>query len=113
MVETIFISQPFTGKTEEEIIKERENIVEWLKKIRGGDYIIIDQYHQSEPPVDSSNMKRVWYLGNSIRMMSTADLVVFSENWALAKGCVIEHKVVDEYGIKYIELTKGWSDILK
>lgn len=114
-LEIVFISQPFSGLTEDEVMAERDKIVNWLRKTRGcnREYIVIDQYHQPEPVIDDDNLRRVWHLGFSISKMYSADLVVFSENWKNVKGCRIEHKVVEEYGMKYIELSKGWDDILK
>lgn len=113
--EIVFISQPFSGMTEEEVMNERDKIVKWLSKTMGDDreYVVIDQYHQPEPLITDNKVIRVWYLGSSIRKMSSADLIVFSENWKNAKGCKIEHKVAEEYGMKYIELSNGWDDILK
>ena len=106
MIKKIFISQPFSGRTEVEVMKEKEEIIKWLKII-GIDATVLDQYHQSEPPIDDPEKKRIWFLANSIQMMSMVDLVVFSDNWESAKGCRIEHEIAIEYNLPYIELHKN------
>ncbi len=89
----IFISQPMNGKTTEEIENERNYIIE---RLRENEYIdIIDSFFKDTP----HNTKPLWYLGESIKLMSEADIVFFCNGWQTARGCQIEHDCALEYGI--------------
>lgn len=96
----VFISQPFHGRSESEIMDERWRIVEKMLE-RGygvyGDIEVIDNYNKENVP---ENAGRLWYLGDSIKLMDEADIVVFTSGWEEAKGCIIEREVALEYGIR-------------
>lgn len=90
----LFISQPFTGKTEEEIFNQREEVVAAVKEIyKGATIEVIDQYHQ-ECDVD----RRLHHLAESIKLMDSADLIYFTSDWKSAPGCRIEYAIATEYG---------------
>lgn len=42
----------------------------------------------------------LWYIGKSLELMSTADIVYFTEGWERYRGCRIEHLAAYEYNIK-------------
>ena len=89
----IFISQPMNGKTTEEIENERNYIID---RLRENEHIeIIDSFFKDAP----HNSKPLWYLGESIKLMSEADVVFFCDGWQTARGCQIEHDCALEYGI--------------
>ena len=89
----IFISQPMNGKTTEEIENERNYIID---KLRENEYVeIIDSFFKDKPYEASP----LWYLGESIKLMSEADVVFFCNGWQTARGCQIEHDCALEYGI--------------
>ena len=96
----IFISLPMNGRSETDVLNEIKLIGEKFKE----NYDIIDSYHQEDDPNGIDNRSGVWYLGNSLRLLRTADLVVFSRDWAKARGCIIEHRVCEYYDIPFIEL---------
>ena len=96
----IFISLPMANRSETDILNEIKSIGEKFKE----NYDIIDSYHQEDDPNGIDNRSGVWYLGNSLRLLRTADLVVFSRNWVEARGCIIEHRVCEYYNIPFIEL---------
>lgn len=86
----IFISQPMKGRTTEEIMQERNDIMaKWTNK----SVEFIDSFF-CEPGKNSTEL-----LGKSIFLMGEADLVVFAPGWENARGCRIEHQVTKEYGI--------------
>lgn len=95
----VFISQPMNGKTNEEIIKEREELTEFAKAKLGSDVEIIDSYFKDAP----HDMKPLWFLGKSFELLSTADACVFAKGYEKARGCVMEHKACENYGIKAFE----------
>lgn len=94
----LFISQPMRGKTDEEILKEREIAIEKARDVLGEEVEVIDSFFQSAPV----NAKPLWFLGKSLELLSTADIVYFADGWENARGCKIEHECVVEYGIDII-----------
>ena len=98
MIKRIFISQPMNGKTDEEIKQEREKIVSYLKE-NIKDIEIIDSFFENAP----HDAKPAWYLGESIKLLSTADLLYLAKGWEDARGCKIERRVAFDYGIPIIE----------
>ena len=40
----------------------------------------------------------IWYLGESLKRMSEADIVFFVNNWEDFRGCATERKVAEAYG---------------
>ena len=94
----IFISQPMNGKTAEEIEEERNYTIGTLRSrfARTNECIeIIDSFFKNAP----HDAKPLWYLGESIKLMSEADVVFFCNGWQTARGCQIEHDCALEYGI--------------
>ena len=89
----IFISQPMNGKTNEEIKNERNYIIDKLRENESVE--IIDSFFKDKPYEASP----LWYLGESIKLMSEADIVFFCNGWQTARGCQIEHDCALEYGI--------------
>lgn len=95
----LFISQPMKGKTDKEILKEREKAIESAKKYLGEEVEVIDSFFQSAP-VDA---KPLWFLGKSLELLSTADVAYFAKDWDKFRGCKIENLCAIEYGIDVIE----------
>ncbi|MCM0662343.1 DUF4406 domain-containing protein [Coprococcus sp. B2-R-112] len=95
----LFISQPMRGKTDDEILLERETAIEIAQKVVGEQVEIIDSFFQ-EVPTDA---KPLWYLGESLKLLSEADVAYFAKGWEKARGCKIEHTCAVEYGIDRIE----------
>ena len=94
----IFISQPMNCKTTEEIEEERNYIIDILTSrfTRKNERVeIIDSFFKDAP----HNSKPLWYLGESIKLMSEADIAFFCDGWQTARGCQIEHDCAIEYGI--------------
>ncbi len=98
MKKKIMISQPMRGKTNEQIKKEREELVSNLK-LEG--FEVIDTIVSEEPPVDVN--EAIYYLSKSVEFIGKVDCVLFMKGWEYARGCKIEHQIAVEYGkeIKY------------
>lgn len=98
----VFISQPMDGKSDEEIQKIKDVASAMIKDIFGDENIeIIDSFIKNSPP-KGLNVP-VWYLSNSILLMSNADLVYFAEGWKKSRGCVIENAIAIAYNLCTIE----------
>lgn len=94
----VFISQPMENKTAEEIKLERQEIVDAVVEEYGKDLEIIDSYFEGAP-VDA---RPLWFLGKSLELLSTADMVFFAPGWDSARGCRIEHAACIAYGLNII-----------
>ncbi len=92
----IFISQPMKDKTDEQILAERNKVIEEIKTHYKEDVEIIDSFFQNAP----HNAKPLWFLGKSIELLAGADIAVFIGDWHYARGCRIEHMCAIEYGIE-------------
>ena len=95
----LFISQPMRGKTDAEILKEREKAIASAQKYLGEEVEVIDSFFQSAP----ADAKPLWFLGKSLELLSTADVAYFAKGWEEARGCRIENTCAIEYGITVIE----------
>lgn len=95
----LFISQPMRGKIDEEILAEREQAIKIAKDILKEDVEVIDSFFQNAPV----NAKPLWFLGKSIELLSSADIVYFADDWKNARGCRIEHECAIEYDIERID----------
>ena len=94
----IFISQPMNGKTNEEIEDKRDSIIDKLATqfARENECIeVIHSFFKNTP----HDVKPLWCLGESIKLMSEADIAFFCDGWQTARGCQIEHDCALEYGI--------------
>ena len=99
----VFISQPMNERTEDEVLNEREEICKTFNITKDE---LIDSYEKDFEQFKDCNRIHVGYLGDSIRLLGYADLVIFAPYWDRTCGCRIEHKVCEEYGIPYIH----WED---
>ena len=90
----VFISQRMGGKLTEEIEAERARATAEIKAELGENVEIIDTFFKD------SNGTPIELLGESIKLMSDADLVVFIYDWYEGRGCLVEYKVAELYGKK-------------
>ena len=95
----LFISQPMRGKTDAEILAEREKAVASAERHLGEKVEVIDSLFQNDPV----EAKPLWFLGKSLELLSTADVAYFAKGWEEARGCRIENTCAIEYGITVIE----------
>lgn len=94
----IFISQPMRYRSNSEIIEERRNILYYLNKLFSEKIELIDSFSEDrlELPLIS--------LGEAIKQLNNADLVVFAPQWEEARGCRIEYQCCREYNKKILIL---------
>lgn len=93
----LFISQPMRGKSDEEILAERERAVAEAEKILGEPVELLDTFFGT-----SDMSHALEYLGESIKRMAQADAAYFAPGWGMARGCKIEHDCAVEYGVRII-----------
>lgn len=93
----LFISQPMRGKSDEDILREREDAIVKAKDVLGEDVEVLKTFFNLEegtPPLV--------YLAKSIEYLAKADIVYFAKGWQNARGCKIEHDCAIAYGVDYI-----------
>ena len=95
----LFISQPMRGKSDEEILAERQKAIEVAEKVIGEPVEVIDSFFEKAPV----NAKPLWFLGKSLELLAGADIAYFAKGWQDARGCKIENTCAIEYGIPVIE----------
>jgi hypothetical protein len=87
------------GKTNEEILAVREKAIKSAERNIGEPVEVIDSFFKDAP----HEAKPLWFLGKSLELLSTADVVYFAPGWENARGCKIENQCAIEYGITVIE----------
>lgn len=98
----VFISQPMSDKTDDEIFAAREAAVYALNKQLGQGIEILDSFFQGAP----HEATPVWFLGESVKVLSNADMAVFLDDWRKYRGCRTEHLICKEYNIPTYELNE-------
>lgn len=93
----VFISQPMKDKTNQEIEQERKEIIEKAEKCFG-EIEVIDSFFKDAP----HDAKPLWFLGKSLELLSTADVIVLGKDWENARGCKIEYECAVKYDIKIV-----------
>lgn len=88
----VMISQPMKRKTNEQIKKERAELV---KELQEAGYEVLDTVFENAPADEDV---AIYMLSQSIRYLGKADMIVFMKGWEKARGCKIEHQVAVEYG---------------
>ena len=94
----LFISQPMKDKTDEQIKEERVKAINSAKEMLGEDVEVIDSFFENVP----HDARPLWFLGKSLELLSTADVVYFANGWDKYRGCKIEYTCAKEYGINII-----------
>ena len=110
----ILLSHPMTGLTNEEILEREKELKQIALEIKNNnldrlafytDFIYnIDKMEFLDNYVDLPEANTIWLLGESIKVLSKADLVIFDYNYKNSKGCQVEKLICDLYQIPYIIL---------
>ena len=95
----VFISQPMKDRTNEELQNERKAIIDKLVDRLGESVEVLDNLFGDKYP----NEKPLWHLGESLKLLSSADLAVFAEGWEKARGCRIEHECAIKYDVQTMD----------
>ena len=126
MYKNIFISQPMTGKSEEEILATRQKEIDKIHQLFDADgeqVNIIASYindatrkHFKKHVSDDINWDIFW-LSQSLERLAMADMIWLCEGWEYSNGCNIELECATRYGvgIMYPESTlkRIYPDIIK
>lgn len=101
----VFISLPMHGKTKKDVEKR---LIDISRKTMDAACAKFGWKHdevwwrandECPEPGPLNKYKSVFYLGEAIKIMSTADAVYFDEGWEHANGCLVERFVALKYDI--------------
>lgn len=99
----VFISQPMKDRTFDEIEIERNVMIHVIGCVYPDEEIkVIDSLFSDEDVPEGETVGALWLLGESIKAMDKADLVVMAVNWQHARGCQIEHEIAVDYDKRVI-----------
>ena len=111
MYKNIFISQPMTEKSEEEILATRQKEIEKIHQLASEKDIqvhIVDSYvddatrkHFEERLTDDINWDIYW-LSQSLQKLALADTIWLCEGWEHSKGCNVELECAISYGLDIV-----------
>lgn len=99
------ISQPMRGKTEEEIVAQREKAKKFLEDL-GYEFIntlFTDEWYSQEK-MKERGVENIplCFLAKSLENMSLCSAAYFCKDWEKYRGCRIEHEAAKEYGLKIL-----------
>lgn len=96
----VFISQPMSNLSEEQIREQFEEASATVRKLLGPDAICVNAYTNLEP---TGNVNRgVAYMEYSLRVMAPCDYIYLADGWANSPGCRIEQLVAETYGLSIL-----------
>ena len=101
----IFISAPMRDQEPEQIESGFEKIDKAIKMVfetSDNNTFAVETLH-ADP--EWLNDEPVVGLGKAIQRMGECDVVFFTDNWAAAKGCIIEREIATLYEFPVLELT--------
>ena len=94
----LFVSVPMKGREEKEIRESIDKMKKIAEIYEGEELELIDSYIEHNPPKDCK--QAVWYLGESLKKLSEADVFITIDNFWEWAGCQTERDVAERYCIK-------------
>lgn len=108
----VFISMPMRGLSDEQILENREKVIQDVRRRFGSDVMFVSSIigggNQVHIESDNTALK---YLAMSIDMLVDADLVYFCKGYQKARGCTIEHMCALEYGKEIMYELEPGTDV--
>ena len=108
MYKNIFISQPMTGKSEEEILATRQKAIDKIHQLasKDGEQVnIIDSYiddatrNEFQGRMGDAINWDIYWLSQSLQKLALADTIWLCDGWGHSKGCKIELECAMKYGL--------------
>lgn len=93
----LFVSVPMKGRTEEEIRESIDKMKKIAEIYEGEQLELIDTYINEVP---QNVNQSIWCLGESIKMLSEADVFIGIDDCYEWNGCEVEYRVATSYGIR-------------
>ena len=111
MYKNIFISQPMTGKSEEEILETRQKEIDKIHQLasKDGEQVhIIDSYIDDATRNDFQRRMSdainwdIYWLSQSLQKLAMADMIWLCDGWEHSKGCNVELECAIQYGLNIV-----------
>ena len=111
MYKNIFISQPMTGKSEEEILATRQKAIDKIHQLasKDGEQVnIIDSYiddatrNEFQGRMGDAINWDIYWLSQSLQKLALADTIWLCDGWGHSKGCKIELECAIKYGLDVV-----------
>ena len=106
MEKKAMISQPMAGKTEKEIVNDRERAMKYLENCgyKVVNTLFSDEWY-SKSSMESRGVVQIplCFLAKSMENMRLCHAAFFCKGWENARGCRIEHDAAIAYGLTVIE----------
>ena len=132
MYKNIFISQPMTGKNEEEILATRQKEIDKIHQLFDADGVeinIIASYIDDATRNDFQERMGdaiddvcrafnwdIYWLSKSLQKLALADMIWLCDGWEYSNGCNIELECATRYGISIMypesTLKRVYPDII-
>lgn len=98
----VFISQPMSNKSKDEIFETKERII---KKVK--DYFQTDDLKFMKSYFETKHLKRLkneslYFLSKSLKVLSKSDVIIMASGWENSIGCKIEYECARLYDIMVI-----------
>lgn len=110
----VFLSLPMNGKDNEWIRNEKEKMIRNYDAMCGDgvkntyvdtiDMIMPADIFLQNVEEGSEIVNRIWFLSESLKIMSKCDVVLFHPEAFHAKGCCVEYFTATKYGIDEVSL---------
>ena len=109
MYKNIFISQPMTGKSEEEILATRQKEIDKIHQLFDADgeqVNIIDSYiddatrNEFQGRMGDAINWDIYWLSQSLQKLALADTIWLCDGWEYSKGCNVELECAMQYNDK-------------
>lgn len=111
MYKNIFISQPMTGKSEEEILATRQKAIDRIHRLasKDGEQVnIIDSYiddatrNEFQGRMGDAINWDIYWLSQSLERLAMADTIWLCDGWEYSKGCNVELECAISYGLHIV-----------
>lgn len=106
-IKYLFISQPMSGLTNDEILNVRKKATQFISDKYPDNEILVLPSYKEQPDNTYNATSAVNLLGNAISLMAKANVIYFVPGWQKSKGCQIENEVarrwLEETGVELIE----------
>ena len=107
----VFISQPMTVKSEEEILSTRQEAIEKIHQLFDADdeqVNIIDSYiddatrNEFQGRMGDAINWDIYWLSQSLQKLALADTIWLCDGWGHSKGCNVELECATQYGLDIV-----------
>src|SRR5574344_1286814 len=101
----IMVSQPMAGKTDDEIVSERNKAINFAKsnEYEFVNTLFTDEWYSKEKMSERGVVQvPLCFLAKSLENMSLCHAAYFCKGWENARGCKIEHDAAVAYGLEII-----------